>query len=299
MAPVARLVDRHLLNTIAKFPDEIRNDPTNRAFYLSIAILQHFFGSEWADEYVQDNGRSGYVRMNWRDQTQAEIQSYRVVDLAEVLFNLQHIEGFDDCIQKMRDGDIEGTYAELDLGRMLYLDCVPFRFVARSGQKGDDYDIEITMNDGVVVCADAKCKIEATTFSENGVMNSLRHARTQFPASRPSIVFVKVPPHWLIARENAKFVLTAVANKFLSGTGRVVSVKYYVSHIHWENGEVSHTQSFQEINNIYPINRFDRSRNWDMFKESTTRFSPNAKGEFSDVPERWRHLTYYPNGIPK
>jgi hypothetical protein len=135
MAAPARLTDQHLSRTVASFPVDVRDDPTNRAFYLSLAVVRHFLGNAWADEHVQDNGQPGYVRLNWRDRTQAQIQSFRIVDLAELLFNLQHTDGFDDCIKKMRDGDIEGTYAELDLGRMLYQSDINFRFVTRSGKR--------------------------------------------------------------------------------------------------------------------------------------------------------------------
>jgi hypothetical protein len=197
----------------------------------------------------------------------------------------------------MRDGDIEGTYAELDLGRMLYQSDINFRFVNRSGKKGDDFDIEIVFENGTIVCADAKCKVEATEFSEQTVLNSLRHARTQFPDDRPSIIFVKVPPRWLAEHSNVKALLTKVANDFLRGTGRVVSVKYYVSYIHWEDGRVLHIQGFQEINNHNNSNRFDPSRNWDMFVEADTRFGPKGIENFSDVPERWQRLVYYPQGI--
>jgi hypothetical protein len=299
MASVVRLTDQHLLSTVRSFPLEIYANNTNRTFYLSLAIVRHFLGAKWADDYVQDNGQPGYLRLNWRDPVQAEVQSFRIVDFAEILFNLQRTVGFDDCIQKMIDGDIEGTYAELDLGRMLYQSSIDFRFVKSSGQKGDDFDIEITMNDGATICADTKCKIETTEFSEKSVMNSLRHARSQFPKDRPSIVFVKVPPHWLVDRPNIKFILTNVANEFLRGTGRIVSVKYYVSFIHWENGAVTHIQAFQEINNTNALNRFDPSRNWDMFEEADEQIVPNDQGEFTDVPQRWRRLMYYPQGIPK
>jgi hypothetical protein len=53
-----------------------------------------------------------------------------------VIYNLQAVSGFDSCIARMRDGDIEGTAAELDLGRMLFLNRVPFRYVVPQGIKG-------------------------------------------------------------------------------------------------------------------------------------------------------------------
>jgi hypothetical protein len=193
----------------------------------------------------------------------------------------------------MCEGDIEGTYAELDLGRMLYQASIDFRFVKRSGQKGDDYDIEIILDDGTIICADAKCKIETTDFSANTVLNSLHHARSQFP-NRPSIIFVKVPPRWFEQATMAS-LLDDVANKFLRGTGRIVSIKFYVSRIHWDHGMVTHIQAFREIDNH--INRFDPSRIWDMFAEAKENIVPNENGEFSDVPDRWRRLMFYPHGI--
>ena len=64
-----------------------------------------------------------------------DLTAPRVIDLAEVLHNL-HVPGFDECIAKMRNGDNEGTYAELDLGRMLYLNQMPFRSVVPQKVKG-------------------------------------------------------------------------------------------------------------------------------------------------------------------
>lgn len=297
MTRLARLEDQHLLRTIAAFPPEISDDQTNRAFYLSLAIVRHFLGAAWADEHVQDTGGSGYLRLDWNDKDRAQRQAYRILDLAEILFNLQRIDGFDECIQRMKDGDIEGTYAELDLGRMLFLDGLDFRFVSTSGNKGDDFDLEIVLTDGLSVCADAKCKIETTDYSENTVLNSLSHARQQFPPDKPSIIFVKLPPRWVAEVVDIKGRLTEVALRFLRGTGRVVSIKFYVSYIHWENGFVTHIQAFHEINNQF--NRFDPSRNWDMFSESNDAQKPNHRGEFTDVPTRWRRLMYYPDGMPK
>lgn len=298
MAPVVRLTDQHFLKTIANFPDEVRNDATNRVFYLSLAILRHFFGDAWFEKHIGDGGTGGHLRLNWNDPTELEGQSYRILDLAEILFNLQNVIGFDDCIQRMCEGAIEATYAELDLGRLLYQAGVEFEFVKPRGVKGNDYDIEIKFDGQTTVCADAKCKIESTNYSENGVLNSLQYARTQFPKDRPSIIFVKMPSRW-IKDQGVGTALINLANKFLRGTGRIVSVKYYFSDIIWSGGIVRHTQTFREINNTHPINRFGCSRNWDMFDAPNPKAVVNSRGEFTDVPERWRRLLYYPEGIPK
>src|SRR6266446_2875642 len=146
------------------------------------------------------------------------MSAYRIMDLAELLYNLQNVRGFDECIARMRDGDIEGTHAELDFGRMLYLQQIPFRYVVPSGRKGSDYDIEIIYWNGLVVCGDAKCKVEATEFSAKTIDNTLEKAQRQLPDNRPGIVFVKVPPKW-IEIPNFANICVAVARDFLRTQG--------------------------------------------------------------------------------
>src|SRR5712671_5500791 len=113
----------------------------------------------------------------------------------------------------MRDGNIEGTYAELDFGRMLYLNQVPFRFVVPQGATGRDYDIEVEYPNGVIASADAKCKIEHTGFTENSITNTLKKARKQLPDDRPGIIFVKVPSRW-IANPESTAAMLSVARSF-------------------------------------------------------------------------------------
>jgi hypothetical protein len=295
MATILRLTDAHLIKTLASWPNEFIEDHSQRSFWLSIAIAKYFFGQDWIDEHVRPNGPAGFLRQDDQDKVRSEEQGYRIVDLAELLFNLQNVEGFDDCIDRMRHGLIEPTYAELDLGRMLYLSEVSFHFVKPQGKKENDYDIEISLPDWPRVCADAKCKLETTYFTPNTVRNALGTARKQFPPDLPSIVFMKVPSQWRDIPQPVTDVLYEVAAEFLRGTGRIVSVKYYTSRIVWRGGALTHVQSFKEFSN--PRNRFDPNRNWNMFTEADEIASPNARGEFSDVPKRWRRLLYYPDGL--
>jgi hypothetical protein len=296
MAPI-RLTDQHLINTVRNFPADVQNDLSWRTFFLSLAVVKYYFGEEWVERHVMPNGVSGFLRQDNQDRVRSEEQSFRVVDFAELLFNLQSVEGFDDCISRMKQGVIEPTYAELDLGRMLFLSGIEFRFVKPAGERGNDYDIEINLPDWPRVCADAKCKVESTAFSASTVRQALDKARKQFPADRPSIIFVKVPPNWRSFPMPVSDILAEVANAFLRGTRRIVSVKYFTTLIEWKDGAVTHTHRFKEYSNA--ANRFDPTRNWDMFTEADETARPNQDGEFSNVPQRWRRLLYFPHGLAK
>jgi hypothetical protein len=292
MVTIKRVGDRALLNTIEKFPLDIRHDHSKRTFWLGIAVLRHFFGPQWVEENV-GFGRTtpGFLRLTSSDidKAKSETGAYRIVDLAEILLNLQEVPGIDICIEKMKRDDIESTFAELDFGKMLYTSEIDFRFVKPQQKKGSDYDVEIILSDGCVVCADAKCKIEARDFSEETVKNSLHEARKQFPSDRPSVIFMKIPTQWMDARY-AKKPLNGIAEHFLRGTGRIVSVKFYVSEVIYRDGAITHNQMFKEISN--PNNRFGRNRNWDMFAK------PNVIGGWSTVPPRWRRLLFFPERGP-
>jgi hypothetical protein len=203
------------------------------------------------------------------------------MDLAEILYNLQEVPGFAECIARMRNGDIEGTYAELDFGRMLYLRQIRFRYVVPRGRTGSDSDIEVVYPNGLVVCGDAKCKIESTEFSWKTIDYTLEAARSQLPDDRPGIVFVKLPPRWLEIPHFAD-ICVAVASDFLRTTRRVVSVKYYTAQITFVDGALQFQQFAQEISN--PITDFGNFHNW------------NILHMVDSIPPWWKRIILYPDG---
>jgi hypothetical protein len=208
-----------------KLPANIRSNGMRSSSVPASAIIRAFLGDEWFDRHVVPNARtSGFVTVDESSQIGLDLSFYRLIDLSELLFNLQHVLGFDDCLSRMKAGDIEGTFAELDLGRMLFWHHVQFRYVRPSGIKGYDYDVDIAYPNGLFACGDAKCKIEGTDFNAKSIRNSLDAARKQLPDGRPGIVFVKIPPRWMREREFVR-LSTSTALDFLRSIRRVVSVK--------------------------------------------------------------------------
>ncbi len=281
-----RLTEKHLLATVANFPEAVRKDDSNRSYFLSVAIIKYFLGEDWLELHCAPNALTGIFRQDFSEEVAGEERAFKLVDLAELLFNLQHVDGFDGCIDRMKAGAVEGTLAELDFGRMLLMNCVTFRFVQPRGEKGNDYDIEIVLADGTTICADAKCKLESTEFSEETVRASFEKARTQFPANRPSVIFLKVPNHWL-RKLNKGLELRSLAVRWLKGsTQRVVSIKFYTTDAIYLNGVMSQIIAFDEINN--PHNRFDASRDWGLFDAT-----PDQRG----LPEIWKRILYFPKPV--
>jgi hypothetical protein len=275
---------------LSTFPDNIQNDDTQRSFWLSVAMIKHFLGLDWANKHMSpETSDPGFLRIIPGHGPETQRSTFKVVDLAELLWNLEAVPGFDLCIERLRRADIESTYAELDLGRMLYCGNVDFRYVKPQQIKGADYDIEIILPDWTV-CADAKCKIESTNFSIETVQNSLTHPRKQFPKDRPSFIFVKIPPRWFDDLPVA-VALMDIARDFFRQTGRIVSIKYYMSNVVHRNGMLTQIHGFKELSN--PHNRFDPTRSWDMFAE------PPKTTDWNGMPRKWKRLIFFPKDGPE
>jgi hypothetical protein len=230
---------------------------------------------------------SGYLNLDFSSDRRREASTFRVVELAENLLNLQHIDGFDACIEQMRGGGekIESTCAELDFGRLLYIHDVPFRFVVPQMAKGRDYDFEVTYPDGLSAAADAKCKFETTAIDPDTVRNSLNKARRQLPADRPGIIFIKVPQTWIEDPATARAMM-GVGLRFFANTRRVVSVKFYVSHLSIGSGMVLHRHAFRELTN--EASRFHAGRNWDLFANY------HVPSSWNGMPRKWQRIFFWP-----
>src|SRR5438270_2892158 len=122
-------------------PPDIKSNGMRSSCALASAVVRAFMGDQWFDRHVMPSQRKPrIVTMNESSQVSLDLSAYRLIDLAELLYNLQFVEGFDHCLDRMRSGDIEATFAELDLGRMLFWHHVLFRYVKPMGVTGTDYD---------------------------------------------------------------------------------------------------------------------------------------------------------------
>jgi hypothetical protein len=257
---------------------------------LGCGVVRAFLTKEWFDQYVMPEGKKGVLTIDESAPVNRERTLGRIVDFAQVLYNLQHTFGFDECLARLYEGNIEGTLAELDLGRMLYINRVPFRFIIPTGRKKSDYDTEILYSNGLIACADAKCKIETTNFTENGIRNVLKDAREQLPNDKPGIVFVKVPARWL-GHKNFADVSIKCARRFLGGVPRIVSVKYYASPVVWHNNMLMIQHAFKEVSN--PRTNFGNDVDWNIFKAGP------LPSEWSGAPPWWQRIFYFPDGKPR
>jgi len=141
-----------------------------------------------------DAPKPGFLRIDFSSDRRRETTVFRVVELAESLFNLQHIEGFDACIAQMI-GELKNrvNVRRIGLRTILIYQQRRFSLCSSADEEGSDYDVEVFYPDGFVVPADAKCKFETTEINPQSILHSLKKAKKQLPDDRPCIIFMKVP----------------------------------------------------------------------------------------------------------
>src|SRR5262249_52943578 len=137
MVTLQKITAEHLLDTYLGFPERIRQDLGASSFTIALSIVKHFLGEDWLETHLNPLlSKPGFLRLRLGDPTELEnakriyIQAFKTVDLGELLFNLQNIEGFCQCITRMKTEQfVETGLAELDFARMLFINNHKFKLV--------------------------------------------------------------------------------------------------------------------------------------------------------------------------
>lgn len=245
--------------------------PVDRAYFLAVRIIRHFLCLGWLETHVMNKtAPTDFFRNDCSTGERTDVHIRRVIEFAEMLWSLARIDGFDKLLLQLNDPlGIEGTFAELEVGKLLMICGVHFRFVVPQGTREKDYDLEIFMPDGRSAFADTKCKIESTSISPSTIKTSLNKAREQLPPDSPGMIFLKVPDVWLkashqwVANDQGTETISSTIRAFLRGTGRIVSVKVYGAIIHLEGPHSLQFYEAREIDN--EKSRFGTE--WELFKE--------------------------------
>jgi hypothetical protein len=212
------------LSFMVKFLCSQNNQETFVKYGLSTEVLRFFFGNKWTNEYVfkQEKRIERYHRKG-REFLQTDsdgdevgfLHRQRVLELAQLAFNLQRVEGFRERIALMERNDLESAYGELDCASLLVDPGLKFRFHATG------YEAEVTAPGGRTFCCEIKTKLEETILSKETVASAIRRARKQLPSGKPGLILIKVPVNWIKQEGHAALMQEAAVDCFHS-SDRVV-----------------------------------------------------------------------------
>jgi hypothetical protein len=287
--PNIKLTIRHLIASTSLLPEDIRTDIYRRSYTLAVGIVKHFLGEEWIHSYAGPvAGNRTFMQIDF-GASDHQIQIFRTIDLAELLYNLQHIDGFDYCIGRLRQGMVESILAELDVARMLYINNQMFWFVEPSGTAGEDYDFQVLYPTGIGACIEAKCNVESDETNLKTIRNALVRAKKQLP-NQPSIIFIKISSKW-VDKPDFSQQIRLMTLEFLRTTKRVVSVKYYAAPFRYVDKILSQSHAFMEITNS--ASRFFPGHDWNLL----TVWKP-PKDSWNTMPPNWTRIPFFPDRSP-
>ena len=278
---------RRLLGVWNQLPEQHRND-----FTLSFAIIRIFMGLEWLKKHLNPEQKtSGIFKLGEETNEEGATRNYRAIDLAECIVNLRNIDGFDECLSRMREADNpEPGYAELHIARMLCINSWPFRIIKPRGNRGDDYDLEIICHNQTR-CGDTKCKLESTELSSTTIEKTLSNSRDQLPPDGPGVFFLKIPQKWMYNPDWERITGQGAVDFFARGTQRVASVVFYVEPLHYRDGTLSQGHLRLEVMN--PRHKLSKLFDWYLLERwQPPTAMPNA------LPPFWIRLSNFPRWIP-
>jgi hypothetical protein len=249
--------------------------------YVSLYILIELLGDEWAMRYLAIHDQP-FLKTRSKDFRDIDRFFLRVMSLAEMLLNLQDVPGFPACIERLAGGDIESAFAELEVGKLLSMFGVRFRFNEPSLVAKADYDLIVFFQNGEQGFAETKCKAEMGRLTEQSVRNSLGQARSQLPNDGPGVIFMKIPEEWITKKEFSETTNRAI-RRFLGTTRKIVAVELFAAGFKITlDGIAEPLIAGAEI--INQRHRFDPSRDWSLI-------GPIPRGTPLVPPSWWRSIS--------
>jgi len=247
-----RLTPFRIWSTVrATLPIDMK--PGVRTLSATFGVIKEFLGEEWVVKNLASGG-AGFFALDISDESTSEDRergSQRAYHLAELMLNLQTVEGFDERVRNLLTGDpsqMESTFAEMQVAAIIDQNDLPFRFVVSGPIRGTSYDIDV-FKQGMQIHVEAKCKLESTDFDNDTVLNSLHQARKQLPKEKPGVIFVKMPQAWVDSGKLIRSDLQEITSRFLRQTTRVVSVIFYVQFVTIESGRLRERHICHEFEN--------------------------------------------------
>ncbi len=187
------------------------------------------FGMRWVSENIlATHAESGYLRCNDGTEATKYLHIAKVIELAELLYNLQTVPGIQAIYRRVIEDPpgLEATILELEGLRLIWFTKLGFRIVHSGAGRQLNYECEIYLPSGVTAYCEMKCKLETQEFSATTIKNTLDIARAQLPKGGCGVVILKVPSSWFNSPDTSASLDLAV-EQVLRNTTRISEVVLY------------------------------------------------------------------------
>jgi hypothetical protein len=239
----------------------------------SVMTLSVFLGKEWVEKNIFSERIKFLSAVN--NNRRSILITERIIELAEMLFNLQYETGFFSVLERLKTAEIEATFAELEVARLLRQYKVKFDFNIPANKAKEDFDYNLYLN-GTHVAADAKCKLETSEISAKGILGRLKKTQNeQLPKGKPGIIFLRLPENWPLDKETVEMIKSTIQTFFRSTT-RVIAVVILRTMFDVVGKGVFNTPFYEVVENprqVFGRDLLPLSKEWPLFSTRWIRFT--------------------------
>jgi hypothetical protein len=142
----------------------------------------------------------------------------RVINLADYIFSLRSVVGFDVLIDRISNRDLRASFFEARAAKYIFDRGFSIEVKQEVQKRGEDFDFKAT-RDGLIINIEVT-EIRSTRTLSKAIFNKLNEKRSQVPAGAPAIFFVTVPPKWG-KNPNLLFIVMKECLNFFSRSQRI------------------------------------------------------------------------------
>jgi hypothetical protein len=235
----------------------IVNDEISRAYLAATIIIRYFLGIEFSERYIKPSATPDAFMLNGFDDRQVIrfIHQDRVINLANVLFNLNAEPGFDLLIVRFTSNrDLRSVFLEAMFASEFKKDGFTSEILPSSGIKGNDFDFRASKKETII-------NVEVTgatndRFAPSNIKNILTKKRKQLPSDRPAILVCALPYTWLLNYPGLYFGLMHETFNFYRVSKGLNAVVYAVQKLERLEGAaifIEGTMTFWHTNPRLPV----------------------------------------------
>jgi hypothetical protein len=199
---------------------------SERQYAAAVVILRYFLGENFIARRVRLSETPDPFLLNEFDEQSDNrfIHVQRVCALADYLYTLKEVEGFDVLLERLSTRETRGSYFEARILHYFQQDNFEVAIKHESGVKRGDFDFTAfgggdKLNVEVTSCTNDR-------FSVTNLRNVLNAKRKQLPHTAPAALYCILPVRWFESYSDLQFGLMDVTLSFFRTTHRINYVCY-------------------------------------------------------------------------
>jgi hypothetical protein len=192
-------------------------------YQMAYRVLWYYVGQDWAHANVSLKDKENSFTLNSLGNGDEErgLHYMRIIDLADVVFQLRSCKGFDIFLKRLTARDTQVAYEEGEAAALFDRSGYSVEFFAEAGMRGSDFDFRASK---LCQCVSVEVThLENDVFSARSLENKLAEKRTQVPRSHPAALCIWVKPSWA-DDPDVEAVTEGGLKKFFRGSRRFGAV---------------------------------------------------------------------------